>query len=122
MQKLMQEARVSPAFSSVYTAFTASLPQVEVFINEEKALAQGVSIGEIYSTLAAQYASTYVNDFNKFGRVYRVYMQADSPYREQKRNLEGIYVRNRNGGMVPITAIVKTVITIFGISSSPYII
>ena len=48
------------------TSFTASLPQVVVRINEEKALSQGVSIAEIYSTIAAQYASTYVNDFNKF--------------------------------------------------------
>ena len=107
-QKLMQEARVSPAFSSVYTAFTASLPQVEVFINEEKALAQGVSIGEIYSTLAAQYASTYVNDFNKFGRVYRVFMQADSTYRDTMDDLNKVFVKNNAGKMVPLTSVITT--------------
>ena len=107
-QKLMNEARVSPAFSSVYTSFTASLPQVEVLINEEKALAQGVSIGEIYSTLAAQYASTYVNDFNKFGRVYRVFMQADSTYRDTMDDLNKVFVKNNNGKMVPLTSVITT--------------
>ena len=107
-QKLMREASVSPAFSSVYTAFTASLPQVEVRINEEKALAQGVSIGEIYTTLAAQYASTYVNDFNKFGRVYRVFMQADSTYRDTMEDLNKVFVKNNVGKMVPLTSVITT--------------
>ena len=107
-QKLMKEARISPAFSSVYTSFTASLPQVEVKINEEKALAQGVSIGEIYSTLAAQYASTYVNDFNKFGRVYRVFMQADSNYRDTMDDLNKVFVKNNQGRMVPLTSVITT--------------
>ena len=107
-QKLMQEARISPAFSSVYTSFTASLPQVEVRINEEKALAQGVSIGEIYSTLAAQYASTYVNDFNKYGRVYRVFMQADSTYRDTMDDLNKVFVKNNQGKMVPLTSVITT--------------
>ncbi len=107
-QKLMKAARVSPAFSSVYTAFTASLPQVVVNINEEKALAQGVLISEIYSTLAAQYASSYINDFNKFGRVYRVYMQADSPYRATMDDLNKVFVKNIAGRMVPLTSVIST--------------
>ena len=105
-QKLMQEARISPAFSSVYTSFTASLPQVEVKIDEEKALAQGVPISEIYATLATQYASTYVNDFNKFGRVYRVYMQADSTYRDTMDDLNKVYIKNSVGKMVPLTSVI----------------
>ena len=107
-QKLMREARVSPAFSSVYTSFTASLPQVVVRINEDKALAQGVSIAEIYSTIAAQYASTYVNDFNKFGRVYRVFMQADSNYRDTMDDLNKVFLKNNAGKMVPLTSVITT--------------
>ncbi len=107
-QKLMREARISPAFSSVYTAFTASLPQVVVNIDEEKALAQGVPISEIYSTLAAQYASTYINDFNKFGRVYRVFMQADSTYRDTMGDLNKVFVKNNVGKMVPLTSVITT--------------
>ena len=105
-QKLMKEAMVSPAFSSVYTSFTASLPQVIVKINEEKALAQGVPISEIYATLAAQYASTYINDFNKFGRVYRVFMQADSQYRDTMDDLNKVFVKSNSGKMVPLTSVI----------------
>lgn len=107
-QKLMAEARISPAFSSVYTAFTASLPQVVVNVNEEKSLAQGVPVSEVYSTIAAQFASTYINDFNKYGRVYRVYMQADSPYRDTMDDFNKIYVKNIAGKMVPLTSVVTT--------------
>ena len=105
-QKLMQKARISPAFSSVYTSFTASLPQVEVLVNEEKALAQNVPIAEVYSTLAAQYASTYINDFNKYGRVYRVYMQADSQYRADLDDLNKVFIKNTQGKMVPLTSVI----------------
>ena len=107
-QKLMSEARVNPAFSSVYTAFTASLPQVVVKIDEEKAMAQGVPISEIYTTIAAQFGATYINDFNKFGRVYRVFMQADSPFRSTMEDLNKIYVKSNTGKMVPLTSVVIT--------------
>ena len=107
-QKFMQKAMVDPAFSSVYTAFTASLPQVVINLNEEKAMAQGVSIAEIYSTLAAQFGATYINDFNKYGRVYRVYMQADSPFRDTMDDLNKIFVKNNQGKMVPLTSVITT--------------
>ena len=104
----MQEARQNPAFSSLYTSYTASLPQVVVTVQDEKAMAQGVSISEIYSTLAAQFGATYINDFNKYGRVYRVYMQADAPYRSVMGDLTKIYVKNNQDKMVPISSVVKT--------------
>ncbi len=107
-QALLKAARQDPAFSSLYTSFTSSLPQVVVRIDEEKAMAQGVSISEIYSTLAAQFGATYINDFNKFGRVYRVYMQADAPYRATMSDMSKIYVKNNHGRMVPITSVVTT--------------
>ena len=107
-QKLIGEARKDSAFSSIYTSFTSSLPQVIVKVNEEKALAQGVPISEVYATLAAQFGSTYINDFNKYGRVYRVYMQADAPYRENLSDLNKIYVKNNQGKMLPITSVVTT--------------
>ncbi len=107
-QKFMQQARQNPAFSSVYTSFTSSLPQVVVKIQEEKAMAQGVPISEIYSTLASQFGATYINDFNKYGRVYRVYMQADAPYRTTMDDLNKIYVKNVQGKMVPLTSVITT--------------
>lgn len=86
----------------------ASLPQVVVNIEEDKALAQGVSISEIYSTLAAQFGATYINDFNKYGRVYRVFMQADAPFREKLSDMNKVYVKNNFGKMVPLNAVIST--------------
>ena len=106
--EFMQAARQNPAFSSLYTSYTASLPQVIVTVLDEKAMSQGVPISEIYSTLAAQFGATYINDFNKFGRVYRVYMQADAPYRSVMGDLTKIYVKNNQNKMVPISSVVKT--------------
>ncbi len=98
--------------SSKLAGFTplqpASLPQVVVNIEEDKALAQGVSITEIYSTLAAQFGATYINDFNKYGRVYRVFMQADAPFREKLSDMSKIYVKNNYGRMVPLNAVITT--------------
>ena len=81
--------------------------QIIVDVEAEKAMAQGVTISEIYSTLAAQFGSTYINDFNKYGRVYRVYMQADAPYRSTLNDVNKIYVKNTRGQMVPLTAVVS---------------
>ena len=107
-QALMAKARGSSAFSNIYSSFTSSLPQVIVNVEAEKAMAQGVSITEIYSTLAAQFGATYINDFNKYGRVYRVYMQADAPYRATLQDLNKVYVKNNQGKMLPITSVITT--------------
>ena len=117
MQKFLAEASKDPKFAKVYSSYTATLPQIKVTIDDEKAMALGVDISDVYTTLASQLGSSYINDFNKFGRVYRVYIQADAPYREQRRNLEGIYVKNKYGGMVPVTSIAK-----FEDTTGPYTI
>ena len=106
--KFMQQARQNPAFSSIYTGYTSSLPQVIVRVQEDKALALGVPVNEIYNTIAAQYGSTYINDFNKFGRVYRVFMQADAPYRATLDDFSKTYVKNNRGGMLPLTSYTLT--------------
>lgn len=100
---VMQE----PEYSMVYTSFTANLPQLMMLIDEEKALSQGVPISSIYSALAGYFGKSYVNDFNKFGRVYRVYLQADAPFREKPSDIDKIYVKNNQGKMVPLNAVIK---------------
>ena len=106
--KLMRAAgERSKDFKRVYTSYTAALPQKIVSVDNEKAMAQQVDISEIYNTLAAQFGSTYVNDFNKFGRVYRVYMQADAEYRTLPSDLSKIYVKNKYGKMLPITSVIN---------------
>lgn len=105
--KLIGEANKNPAFSMVYTSYTANLPQLLIDVDSSKAMAQGVEISEIYNALAAYFGKSYVNDFNKFGRVYRVYLQADAPFREKPSDLDKIYVKNNYGKMVPLSAVVK---------------
>ncbi len=107
-QRFLAVARQDSSFASLYTSFTSSLPQVVVNVEAEKALSQGVALSEIYSTLAAQFGATYINDFNKYGRVYRVYMQADSDYRANLSDLSKIYVKNNQGSMLPITSVITT--------------
>lgn len=105
--KLIRAANADKDLTSVFTTFTANLPQILVEIDEKQALAQKVSINEIYTTLAAIYGATYVNDFNKFGRVYRVMIQADALFRTNENDLKRLYVKNKLGEMVPITSVVK---------------
>lgn len=112
-QKLIAEANKSPDFQMVYTSFTADLPQLLIKVNEDKALAQGVDISEIYSALSGYFGKSYVNDFNKYGRVYRVYLQADAEFREKPADIDKIYVKNKAGTMVPLSAVV-TVSNIVG--------
>ncbi len=105
--KVIAEANKDPAFSLVYTSFTANLPQMLIDIDEAKAMAQNVSISEIYTALAGYFGKSYVNDFNKYGRVYRVYLQADSQFREKPSDIDRIYVKNTLGNMVPLSSVVK---------------
>ena len=72
--KLLSAANKDPNFTMVYTSFTSNMPQLLLNVDVAKAMAQGVEISEIYSALAAYFGKSYINDFNKYGRVYRVYM------------------------------------------------
>lgn len=105
--KLIGEANKNSAFQLVYTSFTANLPQLMIKVDEAKALAQGVDISEIYTALSGYFGKSYVNDFNKYGRVYRVYLQADAEFREKPADIDKIYVKNRAGSMVPLSAVVS---------------
>ncbi len=105
--KLIMAANQDKDLTSVFTTYTANLPQILVTVDEEKALAQKVPISQIYSTMAAIYGTTYINDFNRFGRVYRVMMQADADYRTSENDLERLFIKNTEGKMVPLSSIVK---------------
>ncbi|MBD5403044.1 efflux RND transporter permease subunit [bacterium] len=107
-RNIIGKALQDPAFSIVYTSYSANLPQLLIDVDVDKALALGVNIGEIYNTIGAYYAKSYINDFNRYGRVYRVYMQADSEFRAKLSDLDKIYVKNNVGKMVPLSAVVIT--------------
>lgn len=105
--KLIAAANQNSDLSSVYTSFQANLPQYIVDIDYEKALAQNVDLTELASTLSSMLGTYYINDFNKYDRVFKVQMQAESRFRDKASDLSGIYVKNKNGVMVPIMSIIK---------------
>lgn len=89
------------------TFYRSNVPQLFVDVDEEKAISLGIKVSDIYETLQGTLGSLYVNDFNKYGRVYRVQMQADAEFRMRPEDIGGLYVRSSNGGMIPMSAISK---------------
>lgn len=106
-QKLMGTVMQDPNFEMFYTTYSANLPQLELDVDVDKAMAQSVPVSEIYNAIASYFAKTYVNDFNKYGRVYRVYVQADSSFRAKISDIDKIYVKNAYGNMVPLSSVIK---------------
>jgi HAE1 family hydrophobic/amphiphilic exporter-1 len=99
---LIVTANGEPQLSSVFSTFRANAPQLFVDVNRQLAKTKGVDIGEIFQVLSANFGSYYVNDFNKFGRVYRVYIQAEGDRRATPADIGKTYVRNRDGEMIPL--------------------
>ncbi len=118
--KLVAAANQDPSLSSVNTTFQANVPQYVVDIDYERALAQDVDLQELYSTLSSMLGTYYVNDFNKYGRVFKVQLQAESRFRDKATDLSGIYVKNKNGVQVPVLSIVKLEQTVGTASISRY--
>lgn len=104
--KLINAANQDKTLNNVNTTFQANVPQYILDIDYAKALAQDVDLQELYSTLASMLGTYYVNDFNKYGRVFKVELQAESRFRDKATDLEGIYVTNRKGIQVPILSLV----------------
>ncbi len=105
---LISQLRQNPKLSTVYTSYSANLPQLLLDIDIEKAMAQNIDISEIQNSIGAYFGKSYINDFNKHGRVYRVYMEGDSEYRENINDLSKIYIKNNNGKMVPLNDVIRT--------------
>jgi hydrophobe/amphiphile efflux-1 (HAE1) family protein len=103
----MQALQQRPEIGQVNTFFRPTVPQLQVDVDREKALALGVSTDDVFAALQAQMGSLYVNDFNKAGRTYRVTMQADAPFRSRPEDLGNIYVRSATSGqMLPLKALI----------------
>ncbi|MGR3615948.1 MAG: efflux RND transporter permease subunit [Paracoccaceae bacterium] len=106
MGSLIYSANQRPEIASAYTTFRANVPQVFVDLDREKAKTLQVEIAEVFQTLQAQLGSYYVNDFNLYGRVYRVMIQADGSYRDKIEDIGNLYVRSTDGNMVPMSTLV----------------
>ncbi|HVU56571.1 MAG TPA: efflux RND transporter permease subunit [Puia sp.] len=98
-----------PEVASAFTTFNTGNPQYSIEVDEDKAKQLGVSITDLMNTLQIYYGSSFVSDFNRFGKYYRVMAQADIPYRMDAGSLNGIYVKNDKGLMVPATSVAKFV-------------
>jgi len=98
-------ARQSPQFAGLSTSMQNDIPQLFFDVDRDKAQLQGVPMSDIFSTMKAFTGSVYVNDFNLFNRIYRVYIQAEAPYRENRSKLNLFYLRGNGGAMVPVTSL-----------------
>lgn len=105
--KFIALANNNSKLQSVYSQYSANLPQLLLDVDVQKAMAQNIDIGEIYNTLAAQFGRAYVNDFNKYGRVYRVMMQSDEDFRSKPEDISKVFVKNNEGKMVPLLSVIK---------------
>ncbi|MDO8650907.1 MAG: multidrug efflux RND transporter permease subunit [Undibacterium sp.] len=101
---LIAEANKQPELAGVKTLWQANSPQLYVDVDNEKARSMGVSLSDIYNTLAATMGSYYVNDFNKNGRTYTVQLQAEGQYRAKPDDIGSMYVRSSSGQMIPVRA------------------
>jgi len=107
-RKFLAELNKRPEIGSAYTFFTTHTPSYQIDVNREKAKQLGVNISDVYSTLSTLLGSNYVNDFNLYGRNFKVVAQADSTYRSSVAELDKYYVRNSVGGMIPLGSIVTS--------------
>ena len=107
VQLFMRAANQRPELTGLFTAFDPNVPQVELSVDREKARALGVPLNDVFSTLQASLGGAYVNDFNRFGRLYRVFVQADADFRRKPEDIGQFYVRSRStDAMIPLSTLV----------------
>lgn len=106
--QLVAAARTRPELGSVISTFRNTVPQIKVDLDRDKAETLGVPISDVYDALQSFLGGLYVNDFNRFGRTWRVYLEADPEFRRQPSDINRFYVRTGNGDMVPLSTLVKT--------------
>ncbi|HUG55169.1 MAG TPA: efflux RND transporter permease subunit, partial [Vicinamibacteria bacterium] len=109
----LEAARRRPELAAVNTTFSASIPQLYADVDHDKVLRQGISLPALYQTLQTFLGGYFVNDFNLYGRVWQVYVQAEGAYRTNASNVGMFYVRNAEGTPVPLSSLV-TVTTTYG--------
>jgi len=105
--QMMGEANKTPGLTGVFTTFSASSPQYFLDIDRDKARALNVPIPNIFDTLSINLGTSYVNDFNAFGRVYQVRAQADQQYRMERADILALKVRSATGALVPLGTLVE---------------
>lgn len=105
-QEMIEKGNQRPDLTGLFSTFTANVPELYIELDRTKAKTLGVSISDVFNTLQAYLGALYVNDFNKFGRVYRVFMQAQDDFRTDDNDISRLYTRSADGRMVPLSTLV----------------
>jgi HAE1 family hydrophobic/amphiphilic exporter-1 len=108
LQKFLEACRKRPELAAVNSGFTATVPQIYADVDRDKVLKQGVAVGDVYQTLQAYLGGLFLNQFNRFGRQWRVFLQAEGQERMSEDDFFQYYVRSDDGSMVPLSSLVTT--------------
>lgn len=103
---VIEKAQSRPELFGTRTSLAANIPQYKMDVDIEKAKAKGVNINDIYNTINATFGSYYVNDFTLYGRTYKVNMQAIDNYRDNPNNMQNIFVKSKDGELLPLSSFV----------------
>src|SRR5262245_62288349 len=104
--KFIAAGRQRPELGTLFTSFDPNYPQVKVELDREKARTLGVPVNDVFATMSSAMGGTFVNDFNRFGRLYRVYVQAEASNRLKVEDIGGIYVRSKTtNAMIPLSTL-----------------
>ncbi len=106
-RKFIAAARKRPEIGTVFTTYQGNVPQIFLDINKDLALKAGVDLNDLYNTISTYLGGAYVNDFTRFGRLYKAYVMARSEYRQTRDQLNLFFVKNKDGKNVPLSALVK---------------
>ena len=107
LRSLIFAANQEPALKNIFSTYSANVPQLFLDVDRNKAEALGISVGEVFAILQASLGSSYINDFNLFGKVYRVIVQAEADHRDALDDVGQLHVRNSEGDMIPLRALVE---------------
>ena len=105
---VLMTAKDQPEISRAFPTFSANYPQIWLEVDRVKATSLGVSLSDLFLTLQTQLGGLYVNDFNLFGKTYRVMVQAETEFRQQEDDLANLYVTNKSGAQIPLSTLVTT--------------
>jgi HAE1 family hydrophobic/amphiphilic exporter-1 len=105
-REFVAAARQRPEIGSAASVYSAAVPQLFADVDRDKAMKQGAAIADVNQTLSASLGGAYVNDLNRFGRVYKVYVQAEAEFRDEPSDIGSFFVRNAQGKMVPMSTLV----------------
>jgi multidrug efflux pump subunit AcrB len=106
-QRIVEEGERSPALQNLFTSFRPTAPQIDVDLDRAKAKTLGVRIDEVFETLQAYMGGLYINDFDRFGRLFRVYAQAEGDLRSKPEDVQRLWVRSERGEMVPLSTLLS---------------